>query len=80
MTKKVSLRRVAAHLALAVVPLALLLVGLELVLRVTHAHETCPNRFSNHPVWACDPILQFKLAPDLDVLGSRLSSDGTTIR
>lgn len=69
-------RRVAAHLALALVPLALLLGLAELTLRATHAHETCPNRFSEHPVWACDPILQFKLAPDLDVLGSPLSRDG----
>jgi lysophospholipase L1-like esterase len=72
----VSLRRVAAHLALALVPLALLLGGLELVLRATHAHETCPNRFSGTGIWTCDPILQFRLAPDLKVLESPLSSDG----
>jgi lysophospholipase L1-like esterase len=49
---------------------------LELALRATHAHETCPNRFSGTQVWTCDPILQFKLAPGLDVLGTPLSRDG----
>ena len=71
-----SLRSVAAHLALVLAPLALLLVLAEVVVRATRANETCPNRFSNHPVWACDPILQFTLNPELDVLGQKLSSDG----
>ena len=71
-----SLRRVAAHVALVFVPLALLLGAAELAVRWTRAHESCPNRFSGHVVWACDPILQFKLNPELEVLGQRLSSDG----
>jgi lysophospholipase L1-like esterase len=44
--------------------------------RYTHADESCPNRFTGLPVWACDPILQFKLNPELDVLGQKLSRAG----
>ena len=60
----------------ASIPL-LFLVGLaEIFVRVTHVAESCPNRFSGTEFWTCDPILQFKLSPDLDVLGRRLSRDG----
>jgi len=69
-------RRVAAHLALVCVPLALLLGAAELAVRATGAHESCPNRFSGLRVWTCDPILQFKLNPELPVLGGSLSRDG----
>ena len=48
----------------------------EASVRATHADESCPNRFTGLPVWACDPILQFKLNPELDVLGQKLSRDG----
>jgi len=71
-----SLRSVAAHLALVLAPLAILLGLAEASVRYTHADESCPNRFTGHPIWACDPILQFKLAPELDVLGQKLSRDG----
>ncbi len=55
----------------------LALVGLtEICVRITQVAENCPNRFSGTQIWTCDPILQFKLSPDLDVLGGRLSSAG----
>jgi hypothetical protein len=55
----------------------LMLVGLaEIVVRVTHLAESCPNRFSDSQVWICDPVLQFRLDPNLDILGGRISSDG----
>ncbi len=71
-----SLRTVAAHLALVLVPLAILLGLAEFVARVTRAGESCRNRFAGESVWTCDPILQFKLNPALDVLGQKLSRDG----
>jgi len=71
-----SLRGVASHLALALVPLALLLGLAEAVVRLTGADQTCPNRFSGLQIWACDPILQFKLNPEIEVLGQKLSRDG----
>ena len=71
-----SLRRVAAHLALVLAPLAILLGLAEAAVRATRAHESCVNRFSGAPIWVCDPILQFKLDPELDVLGQKLSRDG----
>ena len=71
-----SLRGVAAHLALVLAPLAIVLGLAEASVRSTHADESCPNRFTGLPVWACDPILQFKLNPELDVLGQKLSRAG----
>jgi len=60
----------------ASIPFLVLLGLAEILVRVTHVAETCPNRFSSSTLWTCDPILQFKLSPDLDVLGGRLSSAG----
>jgi len=60
----------------ASIPFLVLLGLVEILVRVTHVAETCPNRFSTSTLWACDPVLQFKLSPDLDVLGERLSSAG----
>ncbi len=55
----------------------LLLVGLaEIAVRALHLADSCPNRFTDSQVWTCDPILQFKLSPDLDILGGRISRDG----
>jgi lysophospholipase L1-like esterase len=64
------------RLVFAGIPLLLLVGTAELVLRATGAAERCPNRFSGATVWTCDPILEFKLNPELDVLGERLSRDG----
>ena len=75
-----SLRRVAAHLALLLAPLAILLGLAEAAVRATRAHESCVNRFTGAPIWVCDPILQFKLDPELEVLGQKLSRDGFRTR
>jgi lysophospholipase L1-like esterase len=57
-------RRALANLALSVVPLALLLLLAEGLVRATGAAESCPNRFSRAGgLWACDPILHFKIDP-----------------
>ena len=47
-------------------------------LRARHAssRRAAPTASRGTEFWTCDPILQFKLSPDLDVLGERLSSDG----
>jgi lysophospholipase L1-like esterase len=69
-------KRALQHLALAVVPLALVLGLLEVGLRLTGAAESCPNRFTDSRVWVCDPILQFRLDPSLEVKGAALNSLG----
>jgi lysophospholipase L1-like esterase len=69
-------KRLLQHLALAVVPLALVLGVSELALRLTGAAQNCPNRFSDTKVWVCDPILQFRLDPSLKIRGEPLNSRG----
>jgi lysophospholipase L1-like esterase len=64
------------HLALAILPLVLVLLLAEGVVRWTGAAESCPNRFSNSDIWACDPILHFKVKPDLRPNDEPLNSDG----
>jgi len=65
-----------AHLLLAVVPVTALLAAAELAVRATGVAETCPNRFTGSPIWACDPILQFKLNPAIEPNGEPLNSAG----
>ncbi|MBI3767354.1 MAG: hypothetical protein HY271_02545 [Deltaproteobacteria bacterium] len=36
----------------------------------------CPNPYQDSPLWACDPILNFKLKPSLVVDGQPLNSTG----
>jgi len=65
-----------AHALLAVVPVGLLLALGELAVRATGAAESCPNRFTNSRIWACDPILQFKVNPEIQPNGEPLNSAG----
>lgn len=65
-----------AHLLLAVVPVTALLGAAELAVRATGAAESCPNRFTRSGIWACDPILQFKVDPSLEPNGQPLNSAG----
>jgi lysophospholipase L1-like esterase len=58
-------KRALQHLALAVLPLLLVLVLVEGLVRVSGAARSCPNRFSSSDVWVCDPILHFRVSPDL---------------
>ena len=60
-----------AAIALGVVVFLLMLVALEVVVRLTGAAETCPNRFSDSGMWTCDPILHFKLSPEIQMLNSQ---------
>lgn len=71
------LRSAGAHLALAVLPVTLLLLLSEGLLRLTGAAESCPNRFSRAGgIWVCDPILHFKLDPDFEPYGQPLNRLG----
>jgi lysophospholipase L1-like esterase len=55
----------------------LALAGLaELVLRATDLAESCPNRFSDSQIWVCDPILHFKLNPELQGVDGPLNGEG----
>jgi len=65
-----------AAIAMGVVVFVLMLVALEVVVRITGAAETCPNRFSNSDIWVCDPILHFKLAPEIGPNEKTLNSHG----
>ena len=65
-----------AHALLALVPVTLLLALGELAVRATGAAETCPNRFTDSKIWACDPILQFKVNPEIEPNGQPLNSAG----
>src|SRR5262245_8024946 len=64
------------RLLFASIPFLLLIGIAETCVRVTHVAESCPNRFSDTNLWVCDPIQQFKLSPDLNVLGGKLSKEG----
>src|SRR5678816_3545363 len=67
---------IGKQILFASLPLLLLIGVAETCVRVTKAGEACPNRFSGTEVWTCDPILQFKLNPQLAVLGEQMSRDG----
>jgi lysophospholipase L1-like esterase len=69
-------RELAGNLLLAVVPLALVLGAAELLVRATGAADTCPNRFSSSAQWVCDPILHFRVDPELRPNGQPLNSLG----
>jgi lysophospholipase L1-like esterase len=68
--------RALRALAVAVVPLALLLAAAELAVRATGAAESCPNVFSDAELWVCDPILHFKANPALRPNDQALNREG----
>lgn len=46
-------------LALAVLPVAALLIFGEVAVRLTGAAEECSSWYSDSQIWTCDPILYF---------------------
>jgi len=66
----------AKRIVFASIPLLVLIGTAELVLRATGLAESCPNRFSNSGIWACDPILHFKLDTESQPGGGPLNSAG----
>jgi lysophospholipase L1-like esterase len=67
---------VGKRLAFAMVPVLLIFLLLEVVIRVQGLAETCPNAYTGGSVWTCDPILHFKLRPDLIAGGQPLNHAG----
>lgn len=64
------------RLVFALVPLLLMLLLAEVVVRMKGMATHCPNPYQDSPLWACDPILDFKLKPSLVVDGQPLNSAG----
>ena len=69
---------VVRHLALATIPVLLLLLLLEALVRLTDADQPCPNRFSasDASLWVCDPVLHFKSNPSVQPENDPLNSLG----
>ena len=59
----------------ALVPIFLLVVAAETVVRLTGAGNTCPDEL-NSALWECDPIFHFKTRTSLTVHGEPLNSLG----
>src|ERR1044072_6397908 len=62
-------------LVFALIPVVLLIVGAEVVIRVTGAARTCPS-YVQSPMWICDPILHFRMRPDLVLNGRPMNAMG----
>ena len=69
-------RSLVKRLVFACIPLGVLLVTLELGVRVLRLDQDCPNRYSETGMWVCDPILNFKLSPNLMAGGRPLNRAG----
>jgi hypothetical protein len=69
-------RSLGKRLVFACIPLLVLLATLELVVRVLKLDQDCPSQHSGSALGACDPILNFKLRPDLIVDGKPLNRAG----
>jgi len=65
----------AKKFVFACLPALVLLLGAELAVRLSGAAEQCPT-FQNSTLWACDPILYFKINPKLVVHGTPLNRAG----
>jgi lysophospholipase L1-like esterase len=66
----------AKRIVFACIPVLALLAALELGVRLLGLHESCRNGFTNEVMWTCDPILNFKLKPDLLLDGEPLNRAG----
>jgi lysophospholipase L1-like esterase len=69
-------RSLGKRIVFAAIPLLVLLLGLELVVGGLGLDESCRSPFNENAVWACDPILNFKLKPSLLVRGQPLNRAG----
>jgi lysophospholipase L1-like esterase len=63
-------------LVFALIPVVLLLAGVETAIRVWGAHERCHGSYEQSPLWSCDPILSFKLKTGLEPAGQPLNQAG----
>jgi lysophospholipase L1-like esterase len=71
---------VPKKVSFSVVSLLLALGTADLVLRLTGVAKTCPNQYGESSIWVCDPILDFKLRPDLNPAGRPLNRVGFRTR
>src|SRR5262245_7574373 len=69
-------RSLAKRLVFGSIPLLVLLGGLELIVRAFGLDQSCPNAYKDVGIWACDPILNVKLKPDLVPDGKPLNRAG----
>lgn len=69
-------RSLGKRLAFACIPCLFLLGMAELAVRITGVGEGCPSRYGAGSVWTCDPILSFRLRPDLIADGKPLNRAG----
>ena len=78
MTAPVSRPRLSLgkRLVFACIPCLVLVGTTELVLRMTGISERCPSQYKADGVWACDPVLYFRLRPDLNPAGKPLNRAG----
>ncbi len=66
----------AKKIVFALIPVLVLLVAAEVVLRFTGLAERCSLPYRDSPLWACDPILVFRLKPWLSPGGKLLNHAG----
>jgi lysophospholipase L1-like esterase len=69
-------RSLAKRLVFACIPVLVLLGTLELVVRVLRLDQSCPSDYNKDAVWACDPVLNFKLKPGLIAGGKPVNRAG----
>jgi lysophospholipase L1-like esterase len=64
------------HFVFALIPVAVVLLLAELILRATGAHQSCFNPYRDDALYTCDPILYFRLRSDLKPDGKPLNALG----
>jgi lysophospholipase L1-like esterase len=69
-------RSFAKRIVFASIPLLLILATLETAVRVFGLDQSCPGEYGERSVWACDPVLGFKLKPGLMPAGQPLNRAG----
>ena len=67
---------IGKRIVFATIPLVILLLVAELTVRVFHLADSCPNEYTNSALWACDPILDVKLNPNVAPNGKPLNTAG----
>lgn len=60
----------------ALVPVLVLLAGLEVTIRMQGADRICRGSYETSPLWSCDPILSFRIKDDLRPGGQPLNGAG----
>ena len=69
-------RDTGKKIAFAGFTLVFLVVLLEIALRISGYGNSCQGQYTKDAIWACDPILYFKLNPLLDINNDSLNKAG----